>query len=132
MVRGIIGFRAYRVAEIWGWGLGGRKRVIYVLESGKYSFASRVPTIRGTSLGVPILRILLFGGLYRCPPIIAKYHKLKRNSACHSCSLLSDSKIVWRDCSVHVITWIFCPSCTNLEGPSLSLDLQLCDALSVC
>ena len=50
--------------KFWGWGLGGCKRVMHVLEIGKYSFASRVPTIRGTSLGVPILRILLFGGLY--------------------------------------------------------------------
>ena len=32
------------------------------------------PKIRGTILGVPILRIILFWGLYWGPPILGNYH----------------------------------------------------------
>ena len=35
------------------------------------------PKIRGTILGVPILRIILFGGLYWGPLILGNYHIYK-------------------------------------------------------
>ena len=33
-----------------------------------------VPKIRGTFLGVPIIRIIIFLGLYWGPPILGSYH----------------------------------------------------------
>ena len=32
------------------------------------------PKIRGTNLGVPIIRTIVFGGLYWGSPILGKYH----------------------------------------------------------
>ena len=33
-----------------------------------------IPKIRGAFLGVPIVRIIVFWGLYRGPPILGNYH----------------------------------------------------------
>ena len=32
------------------------------------------PKIRGTFLGVPIIRTIVYLGLYRGPPVLGKYH----------------------------------------------------------
>ena len=34
----------------------------------------RIPKTRGTLLGVPILRIIVYWGLYWGPPILGNYH----------------------------------------------------------
>ena len=35
------------------------------------------PKIRGNFLGVPIIRTIVFWGLYWGPPILGKYHKVR-------------------------------------------------------
>ena len=53
---------------VGSWGPGGST---WKLHS---SFIWVVPKIRGTILGVPITRIIVFWGLYWGPPILGNYH----------------------------------------------------------
>ena len=41
------------------------------------------PKIRGTILGVPIIRIIVFWGLYWGPPILVSYHMESPRSHVH-------------------------------------------------
>ena len=51
------------------------KNMEHEMETGLYrGFCWGVPKISGTLLGVPIIRIMLFWGLYWGPPIQGNFH----------------------------------------------------------
>ena len=41
------------------------------------------PNIRGTFLAVPIILVIVFGGLYWGPLILGKYHISQNEAPCH-------------------------------------------------
>ena len=54
------------------------------------------PKIRGTRLGVLIMRIIIFGGLYWGPIILGNYHMRLRVSKAHTDDI-GDVEVLYRD-----------------------------------